>query len=102
MKAENRSVRLSPLAEYDLETIWTYTASKWSVEQADRYVQKVFAALQALSRGDCVGRSAAGIRLGYLKYAVGRHFLFFKLTATHLDVIRILHQRMDIEAHIAE
>jgi toxin ParE1/3/4 len=40
------------------------------------------------------------IRAGYLKYAVGLHFLFYRLTADHLDVVRILHQRMDISAHL--
>lgn len=29
--------RLAPAAENDLETIWSYTALKWSVEQANRY-----------------------------------------------------------------
>jgi toxin ParE1/3/4 len=29
--------RLSPAAERDLESIWTYTVRQWGVEQADHY-----------------------------------------------------------------
>lgn len=28
--------RLTPAAEDDLESIWTYSVRQWSVEQADR------------------------------------------------------------------
>ncbi|WP_262420122.1 type II toxin-antitoxin system RelE/ParE family toxin [Paraburkholderia sp. 31.1] len=37
MAASRRQVRLTPLAESDLEDIWRYTSSNWSVDQADRY-----------------------------------------------------------------
>ena len=97
-----RSVRLAPLAEHDLEDIWTYTARTWSVDQADRYLAGIIEALDALAHGDRAGRDAGDIRPGYLKYASGRHLLFYKLAPAHLDVIRILHQRMDIEAHFDE
>ncbi|WP_323122551.1 type II toxin-antitoxin system RelE/ParE family toxin, partial [Burkholderia alba] len=38
MRAKARAVRLTPLAEADLEDIWTYTFEQWSLEQAERYV----------------------------------------------------------------
>ena len=102
MKAEKRSVRLAPLAEHDLEEIWTYTVRTWSMDQADRYLAGIIEALDALASGDRTGRDAADVRPGYLKYAVGRHLLFYKLAAAHLDVVRILHQRMDFETHFDE
>ena len=36
--------RLSPVAERDLELIWTYTVRQWVVEQADRYLDFLVAA----------------------------------------------------------
>jgi hypothetical protein len=39
---------------------------------------------------------------GYFKYAVGRHFVFYRLGEERLDVIRILHNQMDIEARLED
>lgn len=100
MGLEHRGVRLAPLAEDDLEDIWTYTARTWSVDQADRYHADIIAAMDGLTRGERIGRAIDDIRPGYLKYAVGRHLLFYRLSDAHLDVIRILHQRMDVEARL--
>jgi toxin ParE1/3/4 len=100
MQAEPRQYRLSPLAERDLEDIWTYTLHSWSREQADHYHGDIIAAIEDLARGDRNGRDASDIRPGYIKYAVGRHFLFYRFTADSLDVIRVLHQSMDLPARL--
>lgn len=95
-----RSVRLAPLARHDLEEIWTYTARTWSADQADRYHAGIMEAIDGLAHGKRVGRDISDIRPGYLKYSVGRHLLFYRLSDTHLIVVRILHQRMDVDAHL--
>ncbi|MCW6506660.1 type II toxin-antitoxin system RelE/ParE family toxin [Lichenifustis flavocetrariae] len=94
-----RGYRLSPLARTDLEHIWVHTFKNWSAEQADRYHQSIIAAIEGLLRGESVGRPV-DIRAGYFKYAVGAHFVFFTLSDTSLDVIRILHQQMDVSRHL--
>ena len=100
MPTEPRRYRLSPLAERDLEDIWTYTLHSWSREQADEYHGDIIAAIEDLVRGDRKARDARDIRPGYFKYAVGRHLLFFRFTADSLDVIRVLHQSMDLPARL--
>jgi len=40
------------------------------------------------------------IRAGYFKFPVGSHFMFYRQSVASLDAIRILHQRMDVEAHL--
>lgn len=94
---------LSPAAQVDLEKIWDYIAARWGAGQAERYILDMRDACQALAEGRRQGRAIDNIRPGYLKLAVGAHFLFFRITdAGMIDVIRILHQRMDIPAHIRE
>lgn len=100
MSANSRRYRLSPLAENDLEDIWVYTLQNWSLEQADRYQDEMMEAIEALAKGNKTGRATDDIRVGYLKYAVGRHFLFYQLTDNRLDVVRILHQQMNVSAHL--
>jgi toxin ParE1/3/4 len=94
-----RHYRLSPLAIADLEEIWFYTFRQWSLEQADQYHHDLIATIEALADGRKVGRPA-DIREGYFKRAVGRHLVFYRQSDSTLDVIRILHQRMDVERHL--
>lgn len=90
---------LSPLAEKDLEDIWIYTAERWSVSQADSYIEDIIQAFENLAEGKRQGRPT-DIRPGYLKYPVGAHVVFYKHHADHLDIIRILHGRMDVTLHL--
>jgi toxin ParE1/3/4 len=92
--------RLSPRAERDLEEIWAYSARRWSVEQADRYANDLIDMIERLAEEPQQGRSAEHVRRGYLKYPIGSHVIFYRRSTTGIDVIRILHQRMNIEAHL--
>ena len=92
---------LSPRARADLSGIWDYTAGQWGIEQAERYVRQIVAACNELAEGRAPGRSAEDVRAGYLKQRVGSHMLYFRKGAGGtVEIIRILHQRMDAECHL--
>lgn len=93
------SFRLSPRAERDLEEIWDYTVEAWSQLQADAYLGQIFETLERLATGAEVGRPVI-VRDGYLKVPVGRHLVFYREGKDGVDVIRILHQRMDVDRHL--
>ena len=99
MPAKRRSYRLSPLAVADLEAIWLYTLETWSLEQAEIYHAAIVAAFDGLAQGKNIGR-ISDVREGYFKYAVGLHLIYFKQRDLNIDVIRILHQRMDVSRHL--
>lgn len=99
MPVSFRGCRLSPRAEADLEEIWFYTSENWSEEQADRYHAEIVMAFEGLVRGTKKGRRV-DVREGYFKYAVGSHFVYYRLSDATVDVVRILHQRMDVERHL--
>jgi toxin ParE1/3/4 len=99
MSGSARSYRFSPLAEIDLEEIWRYTLRNWSLEQADRYHGQIMAAIEDLAAGVKIGRPVS-VRAGYFKHPVGSHFVFYRQSDSSLNVIRILHQRMDVDAHL--
>ena len=94
---------LSPAAQADLSEIWDYTVRRWSQAQAERYILAIRDSCKALADGTRRGRSIDDIRAGYLKLPVGSHFLFYRITDSgQIDVVRILHQRMDVAAHLDE
>ncbi len=83
-----------------MEDIWLYTAENWSVEQADSYHADIVRVFDQLADGKRRGRSIGDLRNGYLKYAAGSHFVFYLQRNSSIDVIRILHRRMDAERHL--
>lgn len=92
---------LARAAQRDLDEIWDYTADRWSPAQANRYIEHIRGACEKLGRGDARGRSIDDVRPGYWKLAVKSHFLFYRVDDRGvIDIVRILHQRMDIEAHL--
>lgn len=94
-------VRLSAAARRDLSGIWTYSAKRWDEAQADRYVRQFADCFDGLARGSLKGRNADDIRTGYFKLAVGSHLVFYRMGAAGvIEVVRILHQRMDIDRHL--
>lgn len=80
----------------DLEDIWLYTLETWSLEQADRYYDLLIKEIDFLSKKPKSGKNLSSLRPGYYSSKVKSHFIFYKFSATELDVIRILHESMDI------
>jgi toxin ParE1/3/4 len=69
--------------------------------QAERYTLALRDACEALASGGKRGRQIDHIRPGYNKFAVGSHVLFFRrVDAGGIEVVRILHQRMDVETRL--
>jgi len=40
------------------------------------------------------------VRAGYQKFPAGSHLLFYPTTPDEIDIVRILHQRLDVERHL--
>jgi toxin ParE1/3/4 len=95
----SRAYRIAPAAEADLEDIWAYTVKTWSAEQAESYHANFIDAFEGLASGAKTGRPA-DVREGYLKYAVGAHVVFYRVSSDAIEVIRVLHQRMDVNKHL--
>ncbi|MEN2742001.1 type II toxin-antitoxin system RelE/ParE family toxin [Microbacterium sp. X-17] len=94
------SFRLSPAARRDLSSIWDFTAENWDSRQAETYVNEIRAAIERVAASPDRGRTCDEIRSGYRRYAIGSHLLFYIENGDGVDVIRILHQRMDPTRHL--
>lgn len=92
-------VTFSPAAIADIDGIWDYTAEMWGVDQAEHYTDDIRDTCDALAVEKKKGRPV-DLREGYLKYAVGKHFVFFVMVDDGIAVIRVLHQQMDVGLHL--
>jgi toxin ParE1/3/4 len=100
MPGKRRHYTLVPLARADLEGIWRYSFETWSITQADTYHERLVRAFQALVVGTKTGRPIDHIRQGYYKFPVGSHLIFYRESTSGIEIVRILHQRMDIAKHL--
>lgn len=99
MRGKKKTYLLTPRAEGDLQEIWLYTFRNWSADQADTYLTTIFDAFSNLAAGNATGRTV-DIRDGYFKYPAGSHLIFYRTTETGLVIVRVLHQRMDVDRHL--
>jgi toxin ParE1/3/4 len=94
--------RLTELAKQDLRSIGRYTQVTWGKEQRNLYLTKIDAVFHLLAQEPQRGKACDDICSGYRKYPVGRHLIFYRQSTEGVEVVRILHDRTDIEAHFDE
>lgn len=97
---EVASYKLSPLARKELEGIWRFSFERWSKDQADRYYMEYAVAFRDLANGDREGCVVAGLKAGYLSLSCGSHFIIYARRKQTVEIIRILHKRMNIGRHL--
>ncbi|MNK78597.1 Toxin ParE1 [compost metagenome] len=96
--------KISKEAENDLEKIWLYTFENWSLEQADYYFDLIMNEIEYLTENPKSGKDYNEIRKGYFRSRVKSHFIFYRINLKEekVEIIRILHQQMDVDSHINE
>ena len=89
---------ISEEAINDLEDIWLYTLKTWSQKQADRYYNLLINEIEYISTHFDSGKIKDHIKQGYRASKVKSHIIFYRKNAKgNVEIIRILHERMDVE-----
>ncbi len=91
---------LRPKAIQDLADIWFYTESNWGEAQADQYIRDLNDSFSRLAENPEKGMACDDIREGYRKCITGKHMVFYRQTSSGMEIVRILHQRMDPDQHL--
>lgn len=92
---------LTNLAKADLKEIAKFTQHRWGREQGDLYLQMLDVSFQQLADNPLKGKDCSDIRIGYRKFNVGSHVIFYRQTlADTIEIVRVLHGHMDIENRI--
>ena len=96
--------KISKEASKDLEEIWIYTFENWSIEQADYYFNLLMNEIEFIAKNPKSGKDYSQIRKSYFRSKVKSHFIFYKINSIQkkIEIIRILHQRMDIDKRLNE
>lgn len=91
-------IKISKKAKNDLTNIWEYTFKKWSLQQADKYYDILVEGINTISREPNIGKNYEKIRNGYQGFQVKSHIIFYRVPdENNIEIIRVLHERMDIK-----
>ncbi|MGJ8665102.1 MAG: type II toxin-antitoxin system RelE/ParE family toxin [Patiriisocius sp.] len=90
-------------ANDDLNNIWNYTYENWSETQADKYYESIKFECQAIAKNPELGNAYNGINKNLLGLKSGKHIIFYtSVFENKIEVIRILHERMDLKSRVVE
>lgn len=94
--------KISVEAKNDIEKIWLYTFPNWLKEQADRYFDLIMNDIEYIAENPNYGEDFSHIKKGYFRTRIKSHFIFYKLNKkqNEVQIIRVLHQRMNIESRL--
>ncbi len=90
-----------PLAAADILEIWDYIAED-SIEQADRWVDRLDEKLGLLATQPLMGRARGELAADVRSFPFGRYVIFYTTIAGGIDVVRVLHSARDIDAIFSE
>ncbi len=87
----------------DLNAIWDYTFEEWSENQADRYYSTLKFDCMQIGENPKLGKEYGGVNKNLLGFRSGKHIIFYQQIAEdEIEIIRILHERMDLRNRISE
>ena len=87
-------------ARDDLIGIWRFTCREWSEAQADHSLREIDAGFTRLWDNPRLGRARDEVRQGYRSLRINQHVAFYTLAGESVRIVRVLHARMDPEAHL--
>jgi toxin ParE1/3/4 len=99
-----RKLHLSPAAAEDLENILQYTLDTWGENQFEIYLatfQQTFDSILADPEG-LFSKDRHELFSACRSIPSGQHIIFFRVRKGNIEIIRILHKRMDFSRHLEE
>lgn len=86
---------LSPQAQISLKEIRAYSLENFGNLQTSNYLKKLREQMKNLAVTPSKGQERNEIKNGYYSSFVGSHTIYYRISDTHIDIIDILHQRME-------
>lgn len=87
----------------DLSKIWDYPYEVWSESQADKYYELLIETCTEIAEKPGIGKNYKEISREIFGYGIGKHIIFYReLNPKEIEILRILHGRMDLKNRISE
>ncbi|MCP9767167.1 type II toxin-antitoxin system RelE/ParE family toxin [Lacihabitans sp. LS3-19] len=90
-------ITISELAFEDLESIFQYTFETLGIKKAIDFKENLYNNIQKLSQMTTMGHKHKNLSEELRIYNFEYHSIIYDFTETHLQIIRIVNQRRNIE-----
>ncbi|MCU4166706.1 type II toxin-antitoxin system RelE/ParE family toxin [Carboxylicivirga caseinilyticus] len=91
--------KLTNKAVEDLNKIW----DSWSEYQADKYYEMLIRSCEDIANNPALGKNYTGITSELFGLKANRHIIFYRKSLNcPIEIIRILHEQMDLKSRITE
>ena len=97
---ESRKLRISDPARYDLLRIGQQTQRQWGAAQKRKYLSHIKEVFRSLRDNPGIGISKDAVAIGLRSHRVRSHIVFYRETGTIVEIVRVLHERMDPDRHL--
>jgi len=93
--------RLTPRAQRDFDEIWIYSKAKWGPRRALAYLRDIRTTIALVASNPDLSPVDGDLPDGYRRRFMGSHFIFYRRRGSFIEIVRVLHQNMDIESHLS-
>jgi toxin ParE1/3/4 len=89
------------LAIKDISEIWDITLENWSEKQADKYYKLISDTFKEIAKKPLKGKLYSNLTPEIFGYKIAKHIIFYRiLDKSSIEIIRILHEEMDLKLHL--
>ncbi|OUL60441.1 type II toxin-antitoxin system RelE/ParE family toxin [Flavobacterium sp. AJR] len=90
---------LTNKAVEDLAQIWNYTCEEWSERQANKYYFLLLDSCTEIAENPDLGKNYDLVTEKLFGFKSNEHILFYQILSNdEIEIIRILHSRMDLKS----
>ena len=97
----SRTLNIAPAAKADIAAIWDYTAREYGADAADAYVTEIDAVMLRILEYPRMGAECSAVRDGYRRVRAGSHMVYYIPHKRGIEIIRVLHVRMDARRQLS-
>ena len=93
---------LRPAAQEDLAAIWRHGAATWGPDQADRYIDGLFAVFDLIAEHPELARTRTEFTPPVRIHPSGSHLVIYLAEGGTVDILRLLHALQSLAAFLSE
>ena len=91
---------LSPQAQQSLVQISQYTLDNFGERQKKGYLKMLRDRMRAAAKNPEKGKERGDVKTGYYSLQAEKHYIYYRIRNSHIEIIDVLHQSMVPKIHI--
>ncbi len=93
-------LKFLPQAVKDLESIYEFTFTSWGFRQAQKYQDELHNYMITICENPQIGTIYYFKKGNYRMLNANRHIIFYRQTNIEIIIVRILHEKMDLNLNL--